>query len=258
MQRKRIHFFLLISLLIAGLPFVLLPLLSTFTRWNFPNLIPQEWGTDNWSFFFRGQGDIRYSAFITILIAVTTAVIATSVGFFLSRNMIYQKWSSWGVFFSFLPVTISPVLFATILAYYFNVGNLSGSILGVILAQLLIAIPFAIIYFTAFWGSRIRQLEQLSATLGANATTTFRQVVFPIARPFIFVCFFQTFIISWFEYGMTSVIGSGQIQTLTIKVFYYVREASPFMAALSATLLIFPPAILLWFNRQFVFKQVSL
>jgi hypothetical protein len=42
-----------------------------------------------------------------------------------------------------------------------------------------------------------------------------------------------------------------------LKVFLYIQEANPPMAALSSALLILPPAILLWFNRQYVFKQIT-
>jgi len=48
----------------------------------------------------------------------------------------------------------------------------------------------------------------------------------------------------------------GQVKTLTLKVYDYVGEANVFYAALASCLLIFPPALLLWANKRFLFKAV--
>lgn len=255
MHFKPAHSILWTGMAVAVMPFIILPLLSMVTMWTYPSIWPDTWSTSNWNLFFRGQADIRQSFGLTIGVAMTTALVSTVAGFLLSRAMVYQKWARSGVFLSLLPVTASPVLFATILVFYFNLAGLSGTIAGVIIAQWLITIPFSIIYFISFWGKRIYQMEQAAANLGTPFLHILKEVVVPIARPFLFVCFFQTFLISWFEFGLTSVVGSGKVQTLTIKVFYYVQEASTFMAALASALLILPPAVMLWFNRKFVFKQ---
>lgn len=68
------------------------------------------------------------------------------------------------------------------------------------------------------------------------------------------MCFFQAFLISWFEYGLTTLIGIGKVQTLTVKVFQYIGEANIFHAALASLLLALPPAGLLWVNKQVLFK----
>lgn len=257
MQRKRLHIALIVSVVIAVFPFVWLPFMSLFSDWKYPNVFPNNLDFQQWVLFFNGQQDVRCSFFLSLFIAITTAGTSTALGFGLARLVSYNRRRKLGVFWSLLPVTISPVLFATILAFYFNVTGMAGTVPGVIIAQLLIAIPFSIIYFTAFWSPRVADMEQLAATLGSRPSQTFRKVVLPYARPFLLVCFFQTFIISWFEYGLTSVIGAGQVQTLTLKVYLYVQEASPSLAALAATLLIIPPALLLWFNRQYVFKPLG-
>lgn len=257
MPRKNFHIVLVASVVIAVFPFVWLPLMSFFSDWNYPNILPGVLDVQQWKLFFSGQQDVRHSFLLSLAIATTTATLSTAVGFGLARTVSFGSRRKQGIFWSLLPVTISPVLFATILAFYFNVAGISGTVGGVMIAQLLIAIPFSIIYFTAFWTPRVMHMEQLAATLGSTPYQTFTQVVLPYARPFLLVCFFQTFIISWFEYGLTSVIGSGQVQTLTLKVYLYVQEASPSLAALAATLLILPPALLLWFNRQYVFKPLG-
>lgn len=258
MHRRKTYASLVVSIILAALPYGILPLMSFFGRWHFPALLPETWTFQHWGSFLHSQGAVGASFLLSLGIATCTATLASTGGLLLSRAVSYSSFRQGGLFFSLLPVTMSPVLFATILLFYFQVAGLAGTLAGVILAQMLIALPFAIIYFHSFWSVRILRLEQLSATLGSTPVHTYRYIIWPVARPFLLVCFFQTFIISWLEYGLTSVIGTGQIQTLTLKVFLYIQESNPSMAALSATLLILPPAILLFWNRRFVFKEVSL
>lgn len=101
----------------------------------------------------------------------------------------------------------------------------------------------------------MRSMEQLVATLGGNTWQTYIKVLLPVAKGALLVCFFQTFLISWFEYGLTTIIGVGKVQTLTVKVFQYISEANIFYAALASCLLVAPPIVLLWINKRFVFVK---
>ena len=58
------------------------------------------------------------------------------------------------------------------------------------------------------------------------------------------VCFFQTFLISWFQYGLTLLVGSGKVETLPLKVYDYVSEANLGYAAVAGCLLVLPPVLL--------------
>ncbi len=98
-------------------------------------------------------------------------------------------------------------------------------------------------------------MEQLVQTLGGNRWQSYRRVLLPMAQGLLLVCFFQTFLISWFEYGLTTLIGVGKVQTLTLKVFQYINEANFYNAALSSSLLVLPPIILLYFNKKYLFKK---
>ena len=91
--------------------------------------------------------------------------------------------------------------------------------------------------------------------MGSNSGHTYTKIILPLAKPFLMVCLFQCFLMSWFEYGLSSVIGYGKVETLTIKVFQFIGEANIFYAALCSCLLIIPPIILLWLNKKFVVQQ---
>jgi putative spermidine/putrescine transport system permease protein len=156
---------------------------------------------------------------------------------------------------SYFPFVLSPVIYAAVLYNYFIRLGLSGNILGVILGQLLIAYPYAVILFNGFWNNRMQDIEKLVQTLGGNRWQTYKRVLLPMAQGFLLVCFFQTFLISWFEYGLTTIIGVGKVQTLTLKVFQYINAANFYNAALCSSLLVIPPIILLYINKRYLFQR---
>ena len=121
----------------------------------------------------------------------------------------------------------------------------------------MIAYPFAVIICTGHWNEELRSMEQLVLTLGGSQIDAYKRVILPVSKGILLVCFFQTFLISWFEYGLTTLLGVGKVQTLTLKVYQFVNEANPYLAALASWLLFIPPAILLWINKRFVFTGLK-
>jgi len=148
------------------------------------------------------------------------------------------------------------VVFAVCLSYFFLKLGIFGSATGVIIAQYMISFPYALIFFSSFWGQRTKSYEELVATLGGNRWQAYLKVLLPLAKGMLLICFFQTFLISWFEYGLTSIIGVGKVQTLTVKVFLFIKEANFYYGALSCCLLIFPPVLLLYINKRYVFNKL--
>lgn len=157
---------------------------------------------------------------------------------------------------AYFPYVIAPVVFAVMLNFYFLRFNLTGTIYGVIIAQFFITFPYAVLFFFGFWNSKIRNLENLVATMGGDFRVTLKEAILPSAKGLLAVCFFQTYLISWFEYGLTQFIGVGKVQTLTVMVYRYISEANPYLAALAGFLLVIPPLILLISNRRFLLHKV--
>lgn len=236
-------------------PVVYLVVLSLAETWVFPNVFPNEFIFHRWQSLLTGSNELFGSLILSLVTALTVATVSTFTGFYTSKHLAYHPQRSLWMRLSYFPFVLSPVIYAAVLYYYFIEFGLSGNILGVILAQLLIAYPYSVILFSGFWSKRIQDIEKLVQTLGGNRWQTYRRVFFPMAQGLLLVCFFQTFLISWFEYGLTTIIGVGQVQTLTLKVFQYINEANFYNAAMSSSLLVLPPIILLYFNKRYLFQK---
>jgi putative spermidine/putrescine transport system permease protein len=244
--------------LLAGLwclPLLFLLGLSLSLGWVFPDIMPETWTIDHWRDMGRGEVGLRRSLASSLVNSLSVAATVTFLSFLTSRYLAYHPRGRAWMILAYFPYVVAPVILAACWQYFFLVADLSGKWVGVWLAQVLITYPFGVIFFSGFWNEEKRQLEDLVATLGGTTRQTLWKVLWPISRGALLVCFFQTFLISWFEYGLTMLIGVGKVQTLTVRVFEYVNEANSYLAALSGVLLFVPPLLLLYVNKRFVFNQ---
>lgn len=238
------------------IPFGVLLYLSFSIQWYYPSLTGHPFTVENWTRFLTGSSPLLKSAGLSVMLSLIVSFVATTAGFFASRAITYYTRSRWWLVSAYFPYVIAPVVFAVMLNYYFLQLNLTGTLPGVILAQLFITFPYAVIFFYGFWNKKIQNLENLVSTMGGDFKTIIKHAILPSAKGLLAICLFQCYLISWFEYGLTQFIGVGKIQTLTIMVYRYVSEANPYMAALAGVLLVLPPLVLLLINRRFLLQKV--
>ncbi len=248
------HILLLLAVLF---PFVFLGLLSLARQWAFPAILPPEWSLSPWQTALGSNGNLGQSVLLSLGLAISVALLATSLGFISAKILGQTEYGKQLLQIAYLPYVFSPVILAACLQYYFLRLGLSGRPGGVLLAQFFIAYPFAVILFTSFWNHRMYAMEQLAATLGASSFQTYLRVLLPLAKGPLLIGFFQTFLVSWFEYGLTNLLGVGKVQTLPVKVFQFVNEANIYYAAMAGCLLALPPVVLLWINKRYVFIERS-
>lgn len=237
------------------LPFGYLLALSLATEWRFPHLLPIGWTLAHWTDLSSRGGNWASSAATSFLLATAVGLLTTGAGFLTARHLSAHPRRQLWLTLAYLPYAFSPVIYAHCLKFFFNVSDLSGTFAGVLLAQFILTFPFSILLFFNHFDHSLRAMEDLTYTLGGTARAAFWRVLVPVSRTALLICFFQTFLISWFEYGLTSVIGLGQVRTLTIAVYQYIGEANQYVAALASCLVCLPPLVLLWLNQRFVFRQ---
>lgn len=195
------------------------------------------------------------SFLLSIFISGSIAVLATLFGYFISRQLLFDKNQSRFIQLAFYPYLIAPVILGAMLQFYFVRFNLTGTTLGVFIAQAFFIFPYSVLLLSTFWNDKIRQLAFQAKSLGATDRQVNQQVLFPMARPWILLSLVQCFLISWFEYGITQYIGVGKVETLTIRAMNFVKEANPHQAALSACLMILPVLLILVINQQLLTKR---
>ena len=242
--------------LVAVLPLVYLAILAISDDWGPPSLWPRRLRFDRLQHMLDNSTGLFGSLLLSLAIALVVAAGSTALGFITSRHLSTVRRLNLWLVLVYMPFAISPVVLATCLLFLFIKAQLNGTMFGVVLAQIMLAYGFATVLLLGLWNPHKRGLADVARTLGATPSQVWLQVLIPACLPLLRVCFFQTFLISWAQYGMTLMIGGGRVRTLPLRVFDYALEADPAYAAVAALLLILPPLALLWLERRVVFKVI--
>jgi putative spermidine/putrescine transport system permease protein len=233
----------------CALPFLFMAMLSVARRWRYPDVLPDEWDFGAWSAVGGTAGIGRTFAF-SVGLSALVALLSTALAFVTSRFVAYHRHRRKLLIAAYLPYVISPVVLAVCILYLSIRARLDGTVTGVILAQTILTFSFGIIFFVDFWSDEKRALEQLVYTLGGSTLDAYRRVLLPMSRDALLLCFFECFLLSWVQYGLTLLIGGGRVQTLSTRVFDFLFEANVRYAAVSSMLLVLPPLLLLWVHKR--------
>lgn len=235
----------------CAVPFGVLGLLSVADGWTFPDAWPAAWSLRRWADALGGEmvGALGLSAVVSLVLAAASTLGGLATGRAVAQSCRPRLW----LFAAYLPFASSPVVLGVCLLFLWLKAGLAGTVVGVVLAQLVFAYGFAVVFFAAFWTPRLVAYGDLVRTLGGTAAQALRLGVWPVARPAAGLCFAQTFLLSWFQYGLTLVVGAGRVQTLPVRVFAFVGEADAGMAAVASLVLVAPPLAMVWLNRRLVF-----
>lgn len=239
---------LLASLLIF--PLAILIWLSVVKQWAYPQLWDSLFTLDNWKMLASGSQGLGASLWKSLALSSGISVVCTFASLLVSQAIEGSAWRRALRTIAYYPYLIAPVVLGTMLQYYFLQWGITGSWIGVGIAQLLFVFPYSTIVFSGFWTPRVLELHEQATNLGSSAYQTWTKITLPMASKWIVLCLFQCFLISWFEYGITQVIGVGRVPTLTIKVVQLVREANPHLAAIASVLMLLPPLLLLLINKR--------
>jgi putative spermidine/putrescine transport system permease protein len=118
-------------------------------------------------------------------------------------------------------------------------GKLIGTVLGLVLAHTVIAIPYPFITVRASLVSFDRALEMAARNLGASPFTAFRTITLPIIMPGVLSGFVFSFIASWDEVVLASFLSSSRVSTIPVQIFQQLRDSlDPSAAAISSMLLL--------------------
>lgn len=240
--------------LLCVLPLLLLVLLALGRDWSFPLVIPRGLALERLRSFLGGDPALSGALLRSIGLGVAVAAFSTAVGFPAAKFVAYHRWRSQLLLLAYIPFVVSPVVLGASLLFVFLQLQLAGSIVGVAVAHGLFAFGFAIVFFQGFWTAERRAQEELVHTLGGTTAQVYRRVFWPLSREALLICFFQTFLLSWTQYGLTLVIGGGTVESLSTKVFDYLGEANVHYAALASCLLIAPPLLLAWLNKRILLQ----
>ncbi|WP_311171899.1 ABC transporter permease [Halobellus ordinarius] len=162
------------------------------------------------------QVAIRNSLITAPVSTAIATVFGVPLAYVLARTSFVGKRLVEGVVI--MPLVVPPVvggaMLLTAVGRFTPIGSaaaavgvpLTGSLLGVVLAQTFVAAPFVIITAQAGFGAVDERLEQASRSLGFGPLATFWNVSLPLARGAILAGVVLTFARALGEFGATMMV----------------------------------------------------
>jgi putative spermidine/putrescine transport system permease protein len=231
---------------ILAAPLALFIIYAFSTSWFFPQPFPTEWTN---SAFLRAINDSRVFSGLrdSLIIAVTVSVLSLALGFPAARALGLRQFRgrqvAWLILF--LPTVVPPLAIGMGLNILFLQIGLAGSYFGVILAHLIPTLPYVIFTLAGAYARYDENYEFQSLVLGASPTRTFLTVTLPLIAPSLVVAALFAFLISWSEYLLTLLIGSGRIITLPILLFSAASGGNPVTIAVLSLIFLAPPVLVI-------------
>ena len=235
--------------------FVLLPIVTLMVwsfafRWNFPNLLPTEWGARAWIYAADDSSRVLEALWNSLKIGALVTLMAIIVGMPASRALGQHDFRGKGLveWLLLMPIIV-PALVATmgIHQIFIRLG-LTGTVFGVALVHLIPAIPYFVLVMASVFANYGTALEETARTLGANKFYVFWYVTLPAISTGLLVASMFTFLISWGQYVTTLLIGGGSIVTLPLVLFPFLSGASHANAAAISLVFVAPAVIVLIFT----------
>jgi putative spermidine/putrescine transport system permease protein len=230
--------------------FLLLPILaivplsfnaSTFLTYPMPGLsmrwYQEVFAGDRWLLPMRNS----------LLVALATTALATVLGTLAALGLARMKprLRSLAMGLVLSPIIIPVVITAVGTYFMFAPLGLTNSILGLVIAHTVVAVPFVVITVAATVQGFDTNLLRAAASLGASPVTVFRRVMLPLILPGVTSGAVFAFAASLDEIVISLFLAGPEQRTLPLQMLSGVREEiSPSITAV-ATLLVIVSALLL-------------
>jgi raffinose/stachyose/melibiose transport system permease protein len=179
---------LLFALVVFVVPFVFMVLTAAKDRAEsarFQFSLPTEWHLlDNIAEVLDTRNGVVITAFrnsmlLTVGSVALLVLVATMVAFVLHRRQ--DRVGSLVAALLLAGLILPPALVPTI--YVLQWTGLFKTILGLVLVEVALILPFAVIIFRTFMTAIPRELDEAAIIDGASPWTLFSKVIFPLLRP---------------------------------------------------------------------------
>lgn len=226
----------------ATLLFLVVPTLivipMSFSDARFLEFPPQEYSL-RWYREYFGSSDWMRATFISLRVAVLTAILASVVGtaaaYGIKVGMARFRTPLYGFFI--LPMMVPGVLLAIGSLFVFARLGLVNTTFGLVAAHTMLAIPFVIIVVSAGLASYDMNQEMVARSLGASRTRAFFTVTVPQIKFSIMSSAVFAFYVSFDEVIIAMFISNGTHGTLNRRMFNSLRDqVDPTIAAISTCL----------------------
>ncbi|MEO3433722.1 ABC transporter permease [Inquilinus sp. CAU 1745] len=188
---------------------------------------------------------LSLAAVVTLLslaIAIPAAYAITRISF-PGREPLFALFTA--------PLLLPTIVLGLAILIVFVEINLVATFHGLILAHLVITLPYALRVLATALGTLPPSVEEAASTLGAHSLTVFRRITLPLMTPGIVAASALCFLVSFDEVVISLFVVGPSITTLPVELYRYVDTRSdPLVAAASVFLIVGTIGIIMIVERS--------
>ena len=220
---------------------------SFATRWLgtwLPSGLTTRWYDSAWKEF--QLWDVLSVTFQAVLLVVMiSGLIGVPAAYALARREFRGKQLLMLLFL--LPLLIPPITYGIPLATVLYQTGLAGSLAGVVLANLVPAVPFVVLVMVPFIEQVDPKIESAARVFGANTPRLFFHVLMPLLLPGILAAFLLVLVRTIAIFELTFLVAGPTSQTLVVALYYAVFAAGVrAMQSIDAMAVIYMTTTLIW------------
>jgi spermidine/putrescine transport system permease protein len=227
MRRDRAAVWLLRAYVGLVFLFVFAPILASFVfsfnSERFPT-IPLGSFTTAWYEKAFGRSDIGQAIWNSVVVAASTAVLSTAIGFSAAYTDYRFEFFGKTAFriLALLPPTVPLTIMALAMLGWLSTFRLSGLTMSIVIAHTVLCAPFAMAIIRLRLNQMDRNLEPAARNLGASEWVAIRSVILPFTMPSIIAALcltaalsFDEFVVAWFVSGLNKTVPVVILEILT-------------------------------------------
>jgi multiple sugar transport system permease protein len=260
--RRLIIIYLLVALFLAfTLPPLVIPFFTSFKTMSDvyalpPKLLPTPFTIESYIYSLKEKNfldNLYHSAVVATVVTFLTLVFAVSSGYGLARfNFRGRRLLAMSVLLAYLLPAVA--LLVPFFVIFKNLG-LIDTYPAIILAHLVVTVPFAIWFMRGYLTYIPWELEEAAMVDGCSRPGAILRVIFPLLKPAVLAIGFFSFITSWQEFVYALIFTGINTATAPVVIASFVQEAYVDWGGLAASTMIFsaPVAVLfLLFQRYLI------
>jgi putative spermidine/putrescine transport system permease protein len=234
-----------VRVLITGFTilYILIPILVTipasFTEANFPSFPPQGFSVQ-WYTKLLDRPEFTVAFLNSVQFAIVTAIISVVLGTLSAIAVAKYDIPGKSYLISLLtsPLTVPQLVLGVALLIYFTPLALAGTSLGLLIAHIIICVPYVMRYVLTGLSGFDYTLERAAVILGAAPSQVFWKVTVPLIRPAILSGGLFAFLTSFDNVTVSLFMISSDMRTLPIEIFSHMQDAyDPLVASVSTVVI---------------------
>lgn len=202
-----------ISMLVALLSLLVLPIWAFTHRWRFPDLLPSAWSLKKIQQLAPLLVDL---ACASLLIAVISSFLSIAISLvMLEQKRCCSSVTQWFDRLIYWPMLLPQVGFLFGIQVFFIWSNINGSAISVLALHTLYVLPYVYLTLSAPYLSFNQQYYTQSLCLTHSPIRSYFLVKLAMLKPILWSAFALGVAVSFAQYLPTLTAGEGRINTLT-------------------------------------------